>query len=154
MNGTDLDEIRAALARRYALLLAPAAALLAGWWAYRTLAGPPAPFRPDVFGPLAFAGAIILALGLPIWLRGRFVRRVAADRSVDAGTFLAFEKGVMAVVLGSAYFAALAYICTASLFHFGGAFLAALYGAYYYYPTRARVAAEARLFRVPRGDGA
>lgn len=154
MNGANLDEIRTALARHYALLLAPAGALLAGWWAYRTLAGPPAPIRPELFGPLAFTGAIILSLGLPIWLRGRFVRRVAASRSVDAETFLSFEKGVMAVVLGSAYFAALAYVCTASLFHFGGAFLAALYGAYYYYPTRARVSAEARLFRVPQGDGA
>ncbi|MEF2231298.1 MAG: hypothetical protein V3571_10255 [Pseudodesulfovibrio sp.] len=150
MPAPDLDTLRARLIRHYALLIAPAGIVLAAWAACRQLARV-APFHPEIIGPLAFIGAIVLALGAPILVRARFVRRVAASASVDADTFLAFEKGLLNLVLGSAYFAAAAYVCSATLFHFGGAFLAALYGAYYYYPTRTRVAAEARLFRVTGG---
>ena len=147
----DLDAIRAGLTRHYAILLAPAGIVLAAWAAFRQLGGPP-PFHPEILGPVAFIGAAVLALGAPIFARARFVRRVAADQSVPPDAFLAFEKGLLNLALGSAYFAAAAYVCSASLFHFGGAFLAALYGAYYYFPSQKRVTQEMRLFRVGRGD--
>ncbi len=149
----DTDGIRKALFKRYLLILLPAAVVLLGWAAFRNLATPPAPLAPETTGPAAFIGAVAFALALPLFLRDRFVKSVAKEKSVPADRFLSFELSALTVGLLSAYFAAAAYVCAVSQFHFGGSFLAALYAAYYYFPSRTRVAHEMRLFRVPSDGG-
>ena len=149
----DREDIRKALIKRYLLVLAPAAAVLMAWAGYRNLIQLPPPLMPEVVGPAAFIAALALALALPLLGRDRFVKRVASSTFVPVDDFLAFEKANMTVGLSSAYCAAAAYVCSAGQFHFGGAFLAALYAAYYYFPTRTRMAHEMRLFRVPDPAG-
>ncbi|THB70182.1 MAG: hypothetical protein D6E12_03125 [Desulfovibrio sp.] len=144
----DKDRIQKALFKRYLLMLAPAALIFIGWGVYRVLQEPGPLAPPEVIGPIAFIGAVVVALALPLFIRGWFVKKVGESTSVEAKPFLAFESTLLSVALVSPYFAALAYICSTSMFHFGGAFLAALYAAYYYFPTKARVAHEMRLFRV------
>lgn len=144
----DPEHIRKALLTRYVIVLVPAALVFAGWAAVRNLGAPPDPIAPDVMGPASFICAIVAAIALPLFYRDRFVKSVAAQKAVEPAPFLAFEKTQLTLALLSAYCAAAAYVCTVNLFHFGGSFLAALYAAYYHFPSQARVAQEMRLFRV------
>lgn len=147
---------RAALLRRYVLLVAPAVVAAGLGAALRTAGlfapGPLAP--PAVAGPATFILAAILALAAPLLLRARFVDRVAGDRDVSPEAFLAFELRLLAVSLPATWAAAAASLLGVNLFHQAGALLAALYAAYFYFPSPARVAHEMRLFRVSRSGGA
>jgi len=88
------------------------------------------------------------ALALPLWQRARFVYRVKDRKNLALDEFLRFERGQLALVMCAVYPALIGYLLDVSRFHFTGAFLLALYGAYYYFPSRRRVAHEMRLFRV------
>ncbi len=153
-DATTIDTIRASLLRRYLLLLAPAAVLF-GAWAGLRLTGAVHPLDPrytSVIGPAVFIAAILLAAALPLLYRVRFVKSVQGSHGVDAALFLSFQKNLTSLALLAAYAAAAGYMAGVANFHFSGAFLAALYGAYYYYPSRRRVAQEMRLFRVNGGE--
>lgn len=149
----DKDTMQKALTRRFFVVITPALLVLGGWAAYRNLVEPTPPIEPKITGPAAFIAAVVFAIALPLLGRDRFVKRVAKEQFVPPETFLAFELSNMTLGLVSAYFAAAAYVCAVSQFHFGGAFLAALYAAYYYFPTNKRMAHEMRLFRVPVNSG-
>lgn len=154
-DALNVDSIRKPLLRRYLITLAPAAVLLAAWAALR-LAGVARPLDAAytaVIGPAVFIAAIVLALALPLLYRVRFVKSVEGRAGVGAGTFLPFQLTLMAFPLSASYAAAAGYLAGVSTFHFSGAFLAALYGAYYYFPSRNRVEQEMRLFRVGREEG-
>lgn len=148
----DRETIRKQLLKLYLLMLAPAAVVLGAWAAYRNLVAIPDPIAHEVMGPVCFIGSWVTALALPLLLRDRFVKSVAAQKSVEPGPFLAFEKNCLVAGLSSALFAVAAYVCSVEIFYFAGAFLGALYAAYYYFPTEQRVAHEMRLFRVPGGS--
>lgn len=151
----DREHIRKELLKHYLRIIVPGSALFALWAAYRNLIGLPEPIAPEILGPVTFIAALVTALALPILARTRFVKAVADRKFVAPEPFLAFEKVILTTALASVYLAAVAYICTVGLFHFGGAFLAALYAAYYYFPSQDRVAHEMRLFRVrPDGESA
>lgn len=144
----DRDFIINQLFRHYLKNLVPAGAIFAGWAIYKNMAGIPEPIAPEIMGPAVFVAALVAALALPILARTRFVKAVADRKHVAPEPFLAFQKALLTMCLASAYIAAVGYVCTIGLFHFGGAFLAALYAAYYYFPSEERVAHEMRLFRV------
>lgn len=148
----DRESIRKELLRHYLKNIIPGGALFALWALYKNLFGQPAPIAPEILGPATFIAAVVAALALPILARTRFVKAVADRTFVPPEPFLAFEKVIQVAALASVYFAAVAYICSVGLFHFAGAFLAALYAAYYYFPSEARVAHEMRLFRVGSGE--
>ena len=149
------DTIRKILLRRYLIMLTPAAFLFGVWAALRQ-AGVVHPMDPQytgVIGPAIFIAAIILAVALPLLYRIQFVRTVKGSQSVDPDLFLPFQQGLMSLALLASYTAAAGYMAGVSTFHFSGAFLASLYGAYYYFPSGRRVAQEMRLFRVNRDNG-
>ncbi|MGE4292002.1 MAG: hypothetical protein AB7E32_07325 [Desulfovibrio sp.] len=144
--------IRQALLRHYLFLVAPAAFVMGLWAALKALdvVGPLQGLPVAVLGPATFILAVVLALAAPRLLRARFVNSVAGERGVEDGPFLAFEKLLLTASLPATWAAAAAYVLEVNLFHFAGALLAALYAAYYYYPSPERVAHEMRLFRVGR----
>lgn len=146
-----LEQLRGNLLRHYFVLLVPAAALALLGLVLRFFQAQPVDMIPlDVAGPVVLIVAVVLALASPLWMRVRFVGRVAEARSVDTPDFLAFEKNLLNTALPATWVAALGYLLGVSLFHFAGATLAALYAAYYYFPSRERVTHEMRLFRVGR----
>ncbi|WP_022660306.1 hypothetical protein [Paucidesulfovibrio longus] len=159
-HGAESRDIRRTLLRHYLLLVGPAAVVAALWAGLKALAlvNPVQGVSAAVAGPALFILAAVLALAAPIPLRARFVNRVAGKRSVDPEAFLEFEKLLLSVSLPSVWAAVAAYVLEANLFHVAGSLLAALYAAYYYYPSPQRVAHEMRLFRVGRygsaADGA
>jgi len=154
-DAMDFDTIRKSLLRRYLILLTPAAVLFGGWAALRQ-AGVVHPMDPQytgVIGPAIFIAAIILAVALPLLYRVQFVKTVKGSRGVSPDLFLPFQQSLMSLALLASYTAAAGYMAGVSTFHFSGAFLASLYGAYYYFPSQRRVAQEMRLFRVNQETG-
>lgn len=150
----DIDmasDLRRSLFSHYCKALCPAVLLFAFWalMGGRFELAPPLPL--NIFGPAVFIGAITFAVALPLFFRTRFVGRVSAEKSVSRDDFLKFEKQLISVAVIGAYFAAAGYVFEIGRFHFTGAFLAALYGAYYYFPGSKRVVYEMKMFRV--GDG-
>ena len=148
----DRNDVRKILLKRWLVMLAPAAVIFLAWAAYRNLISMPPPVEPKITGPAFFIASVILAVALPLLIRDRFVKKVAKLKAAPLDDFLAFEKSLLTVSLVSAYCAAGAYICSTTQFHFAGAFLAATYAAYYYFPSVARVRHETRLFRIPVDD--
>lgn len=153
-DAPTIDSTRKPLLRRYLTTLAPAVALLLAWAACRQagLVHPLDAGYNAVIGPAVFIAAIVLAVALPLLYRVRFVKSVEGSTGVDAETFLSFQLNLMTLALCASYAAAVGYVAGVANFHFGGAFLAGLYGAYYYFPSQKRVAQEMRLFRVNREE--
>nr|WP_321513685.1 hypothetical protein [uncultured Pseudodesulfovibrio sp.] len=149
-HAPDCTPLRNILFRRYLQMLAPATVLFGGWAACRQ-AGL-APQMPDgttaVVGPITFIAAIALAVALPLLYRIRFVRSVEGQKSVESAPFITFQLNLMTIALIAPFAAAAGYIAGVANFHFAGAFLASLYAAYYYFPSKKRMTQEMRLFRV------
>jgi len=156
VDATSPVELRKALFRRYMLMLIPAMLIFGIWAACKNSGLTPgfASVGSAILGPLTFICAIALAVALPILYRIRFVRKVSEQQSVDPEEFLSFQLGLTTLALSAPYAASISYVSGVSLFHFTGAFLAALYAAYYYFPSEKKVLHEMRLFRVPKSDGA
>jgi hypothetical protein len=154
-DATHVDTIRTALLRRYLTMLSPAVVLFAVWAACRQagLVQSLGLGNIDLVGKVVFISAIVLAVALPMFYRIRFVKSVEGSRNVSEEAFVPFQLTLMSLALIAPYVAAAGYIAAVSTFHFSGAFLASLYGAYYYFPSDRRVAQEMRLFRVSRDNG-
>lgn len=146
--------IRQDLLSTYRRWILPAGLALACIWAVRQVGVPAVSSSAvdAVAGPAVFIAAIASALALPLLHRGHFVHRVQGLKAVPAEELLEFERNQLRLVLLSCYAAAIGYLLDVSIFHFGGAFLAALYGAYFYYPTRRRVSREMVIFRASAGQ--
>ncbi len=149
----NLTRIQDSLLSTYRRWILPACLALACIWALRQMGvlDISSAAVDAVAGPAVFIAAIASALALPLLHRGHFVHRVQGLKSVPADELLEFERTQLRLVLLSCYAAAIGYLLDVSIFHFGGAFLAALYGAYFYYPTRRRVSRELVIFRASVG---
>lgn len=99
-------------------------------------------------GICLFTGAVIAAVALPIWIRAAFANRVRMQRSVGEVDFGGFQRRLITVALMAPYLATVALALQLDAFYQGGTMLAALYGIYYHYPSRQRIAFDRRLFRV------
>lgn len=141
-----------ALLKTYVISAAPAALLFGFWAAFGNDIIIEPPISISLIGPIAFIGAVVFAVALPILLRAKFVKKVEHEMDVPGGAFFAFQKTLQSLALTALYFAAAAYVFQVSRFHFSATFLAALYGAYYYFPSAKRVAYEMKLFRVTGED--
>ena len=150
----SLTRVRNSLLSTYRRWLLPAGLALACIWAARQtgVLAISSSAVDAVAGPAVFIAAIASALALPLLHRGHFVHRVQGLKGVPAEELLGFERTQLRLVLLSWYAAAIGYHLDVSVFHFGGAFLAALYGAYFYYPTRRRVSRELVIFRASVGQ--
>ena len=106
------------------------------------------PAAARITGVVLFTGAVLAAVGLPIWIRTAFANRVRMQRSVEETDFAGFQRRLITAALVAPYLAAAAIALPLDAFYQGGAVLAALYGAYYHYPSQRRIAFDRRLFRV------
>jgi len=95
-----------------------------------------------------FVLSIGLAVAVPIGLRSLFVYRWRDRRSVSEEEFIRFEQLLMRVALSSTFGSLIAYALDFPGFYLSGIFLAALYSAYYFYPSQRRLTFEKRIFRV------
>lgn len=154
LSHDNLTHIRQRLLSTYRRWILPAALGLGCIWAARQVGmlSISSSAVDAVAGPAVFIAAIAAALALPLLHRGHFVHRVRSLKAVPAELLLEFERNQLRLVLLSCYAAAIGYLLDVSIFHFGGAFLAALYGAYFYYPTRRRVSREMVIFRASMGQ--
>ena len=101
-----------------------------------------------ILAPSLFILAALFSLGLPILYRAGFAARMKTCRLVSGSEFQRFERQLIYIALMTPYLALLALAFKVPGFHFSGIFLMSLYAAYYFYPSRKRIAFEKRMFRV------
>lgn len=106
------------------------------------------PAAAQATGIAFFTGAIVAAVGLPIWIRAAFASRVRMQRGVGEADFAGFQRRLMTAALLAPYLAAAALALRLDAFYQSGAVLGALYAIYYHYPSHRRIAFDRRLFRV------
>lgn len=111
---------------------------------------PLSPVAARMAGVVLFAGAIIVAVGLPVWIRAAFANRVRLQRGVEEADFTQFQRRLITAALLTPYLAAVAVALPLDGFYQAGAVLASLYAVYYHYPSPRRIAFDRRLFRVGR----
>ena len=116
-----------------------------------TPAGPPLGNR---LGPILFVAAMVLAVAMPILLRTLFASRWRTAQHTPAQDFYVLQRRLLLASLATVYL--LPAICLVRMpnFYQGGIILAALYGVYYHYPSRRRIAFDYRVFRVRDDDTA
>jgi hypothetical protein len=142
------------LKQAYYRRLLPALVALAAAAAIRGLGSAVnlSPVAAKSIGAVLFAGAVIAAVGLPIWIRAVFANRVRMQHSVDEENFNRFQRRLITAALTAPYLAAVALSFQLDAFYQGGAMLAALYGIYYHYPSQRRIAFDRRLFRAGKSQ--
>ena len=140
------------LKKRYAMGLAPAGL----GFLFLALAGPglglelgavppPAPYLPGALFSLALA----FSLGGPVVVRTLFAHGRRHDSHTPGDLFLAFQTRLILTALPAPYFTLAALVWEIPRFHAAGMLLAALYGLYYQYPSRARIQGDRKIFKVP-----
>ncbi len=105
-------------------------------------------------GPILFVVAMIFAVAMPILLRTLFANRWRAEKHTPARAFYLLQCRLLFVSLAAVYLLPLICIVRIPPFYQGGIILAALYGVYYHYPSRRRIAFDQRIFRVRDGNTA
>ena len=139
------------LKRIYTALVTPSLAGFLFFW-YVNRIGLPADAAKQsdtLLTPLLFTAAALFALGLPICYRAYFAYRKQTGRHISQTTFYVFQRNLLYIVLVTPYIALLMYGLHLSRFHQMGTLLMALYGVYYFYPSRKRLAQERKIFGVP-----
>ncbi len=103
---------------------------------------------PDILSPALFILSVFFAVALPILYRTLFANRIRHQTSTPETDWLKFEKNLIRIALVTPYLTVFAYFLQIPKFHLSGTTLAALYAAYYFYPSKKRIAFEKRIFRV------
>jgi len=129
-----------------ALVVLAAAAAARGWG----VVVPLSPTAARTAGIVLFAGAVLFAVGLPVWIRAAFANRVRMQHRVGETDFTGFQSRLITAALVAPYLAAAAVALPLDAFYQAGTVLAALYAVYYQYPSQRRIAFDRRLFRVDR----
>ena len=101
-----------------------------------------------IAGPLIFILCIAFAIAFPIFYRTLFAHKSRDLICVSEKELLKFERTLINVVMITPYLALIAYFFEFSRFYTASAILIGLYAVYYFYPSKARIAFEKRIFRV------
>jgi len=140
------------LQKFYALLLVPAVAgfafLLVN--AQLELAVLPRVPEPAWLGLGLFIAAMVAGVSLPVWIRAVLAYQTGRQSCIEPRVMLCFQRRLIGTALAAPYLALLAYGLQVEGYFSAGTFLAALYAAYYFCPTRKRIDFDCRLFRVRR----
>ena len=152
----NVQTIQNRLGRRYRRRLLVPAILLALLFLIRWggLVGPVGPEVGRRIGPWLFLIAVVLAGAMPVLLRTLFAHRWRSARYAPAADFARLQQRLIDVSLAAVWMLPVICLVEMPLFYQGGAILAALYGAYYHYPSLQRIAFDHRLFRVSHDDAA
>ncbi len=103
-------------------------------------------------GPWLFLIAVVLAAAMPVLLRTRFAHRWRSARQTPAADFDRLQRRLIDVSLAAVWLLPVICLVEMPTFYQGGVILAALYGAYYHYPTLRRITFDSRIFRVSHDD--
>jgi len=95
------------------------------------------------FGPLRY-----IDFFAPVFSRTIFANEMRNEKSVSLEDFVTFERRILYISLITPYLALIAFLFDFPKFHLAGSFLMAIYAAYYYYPSKRRIAFDKRIFRV------
>lgn len=140
------------LKRLYWLITGPAVVIFAGLLVVQNVTGeePVAAGKAlsGIWPGVLFTLAAVTAIAGPILLRVLFAHQVKQNTQAPWAHFLTFQRRLI-IVSGITAYIALAAVCgQLSEFHAGGIILMALYGAYYYFPSKKRITHDIKLFRV------
>lgn len=102
----------------------------------------------EIAGPSIFILCVTLAIAFPILYRTFFAHKNQDLMNVSEKDFLNFERTLINAVMITPYLALIACFLDLPRFYTAGAVLAGLYAAYYFYPSKKRLAFERRIFRV------
>ena len=103
-------------------------------------------------GPGLFIVAVALAGAMPVLLRTLFAHRWRSARHTPAADFERLQRRLIDVSLAAVWLLPVICLVEMPTFYQGGVILAALYGAYYHYPTLRRITFDSRIFRVSHDD--
>ena len=103
-------------------------------------------------GPVLFVSAVVMAVAMPILLRTLFASRWRTAQHTPAPDFYALQQRLLWASLAAVYLLPVICLVLMPNFYQGGIVLAALYGVYYHYPSRRRIAFDYRVFRVRDDD--
>jgi hypothetical protein len=90
----------------------------------------------------------LFAIAFPLWYRILFVQRLKGSKTTSPESFLHFEKKFLSLACPCIYLLIPGYLLSPSRATFAAMVLFALYALYFYFPSRKRIAAEKRMFRV------
>jgi hypothetical protein len=102
----------------------------------------------EIAGPLIFILCIALAIAFPIFYRTLFAHKSRDRISVSEKELLNFERTLINVVMITPYLALLSYFFELPRFYTASAILIGLYAVYYFYPSKARIAFDKRIFKA------
>lgn len=145
-----LEEMRRQLLRRYVRLLAPAVLILLAVEAARA-AGQFDTLRyvdHPVWDVVLFVLAAFFSLALPILYRVLFARAHRQSSSVAFSALFRFERNGIGIALYAPWAAVIASLIAMQGELLYGIDLMALYACYVSFPSRRRLEADARIFRV------
>lgn len=103
---------------------------------------------PQVIGISIFILSFFFAIALPIFMRALFAHKIRDRKSIGADELAVFERNLISTAMVTPYLSLLAYFLELPGFYFSGSFIAALYGAYYYFPSNKRIDFEKKIFRA------
>lgn len=92
--------------------------------------------------------AAVSALVAPLWYRIAFVRKQKNRTEVPQNVFMRFQKNFIRIGASTVYVLIVAYIFTLPGVPFLTIVLLLLYAMYFYFPSKKRIRAEKKLFRI------
>jgi hypothetical protein len=101
-----------------------------------------------ILAPVIFIAAIVTGVALPVWLRTLFAHRRRNQYTVSSEDFLRFQRQILYSAIATPYLALAAFLLVLPPVHFFGTVLAALYAAYYYYPSEKRIRFDRHIFKI------
>jgi hypothetical protein len=149
-RASAMEDLRRNLLRRYLRLLVPPGIVLAAVEAARALGHFTSLKYVDhpTWDVVLFVLAALFAAALPILYRVLFARTHRAKAAVTFSALFRFERNSMGIALYTPWIAVIASLIAVSGYHMSGIFILALYAAYVFFPSRRRLTADARIFRV------
>ncbi len=101
-----------------------------------------------IVGPLILVLCIALAIGFPIFYRSLFAHKSRHLMKVSEKKLRQFERTLIMITMMTPYLALTAFLLELPRFYTSGALLVGLYAAYYFYPSKRRIALDRRIFRA------
>ena len=113
------------------------------------LKGKPLPGADNIIlNTVLLVWAALSALGAPLLYRLIFINKVKDEKHLSKTAYINFQKRTLILVLSTLYVFIIASLLGVPKIVYYSIFMLALYGAYFYYPSKRKTQFEMRLFRI------
>jgi hypothetical protein len=102
----------------------------------------------EIWGPSILIGSVVFAVALPIFYRAYYAHNRRYDKSTSELELIKFERNLIYIALVPPYLALAAFFLELPSFYTAGTILMGMYGVYYFYPSKKRLALDRRIFKV------